>query len=331
MIRTTILEILRARKQEWLGAQALADQAFIGLRELAQAVAQIRQTGYEIEYHPRFGYRFVGAGRRLQPYELQRGLGTAIVGRRIIAYDHCASTNDIVWSRAAEGEAEGFTVFAEEQNAGRGRMGRRWECPSGKGLLMSVLLRPRLQTSHQPMLTIMAAVAAARALQETYQAPALIRWPNDILLRDKKVGGILVETRSLEGEPVFVLGLGLNTGVEADEFPEALRPLATSLNIELGRGIDRVRCARVMLRSLDRWYAALRRDEHGIITEEWRQLSSTLGRRVVLADSQQDYHGRVLDLSLEEGLILRLDSGVTRVFPPGRFTLKREGDVGGLG
>ena len=327
MIQTTILDILRARKDEWCGAQALADQTFVGLREVYLAVSQLRQTGYEIECHPRFGYRLAGSGRRLLPYEVRRGLGTAVIGREIIAFERSTSTNDIAWAQAVSGAAEGLVICAEEQSAGRGRMGRQWVCPPGRGLLLSVILRPSLDVSKQPVLTIMAAVATARALQEAFQTPTLIRWPNDILVRDRKIGGVLVEARTLKGRPAFVLGVGLNTGLASDDFPEDLRRTATSLAIETGRPVDRALCARALLRSLDRWYAVLRNGEYDVITEEWRRLSSTLGRRVVLADSEKDYLGRVLDLSLEDGLILCLDRGVTRVFPSGRFTLKREGET----
>ena len=327
MVPTTILEILRARGGDWCGAQTLAGHAFVGLGEVSGAIILLARAGYDIERHPRFGYRLTGTGGRLLPYEVSRGLGTTVIGARILAFETVGSTNDIAWSQASAAAPEGAVFFAEEQTAGRGRMGRQWVCPRGKGLLMSIVLRPKLDVSKQPVLTIMAAVAAARALQEVYQVPALIRWPNDLLVRKRKVGGILVEARALKNGSVFVLGIGLNTGLEPADIPEGLKGIATSLTIETRRRVDRVGCARALLRSLDRWYTATRRGEYGLIAEEWRHLSSTLGQRVTLADGEQDYHGRVLDLSLEDGLILRLDSGVTRVFPPGQFALKREGDV----
>jgi BirA family biotin operon repressor/biotin-[acetyl-CoA-carboxylase] ligase len=195
------------------------------------------------------------------------------------------------------------------------------------GLLLSVLLRPDMDVSERSLLTVMAAVAVARAVQETYRQPALIRWPNDITIRGRKAGGILVEARTLERGPAFVVGIGLNTGQQTRDFPPELRGTATSLTLETGRPTDRIEFARAVLRSLDAWYRALRRQEYGLIAGDWRHLSSTIGRRVVLSDGVQEHCGRVLDLTLSDGLILRFDSGVTRVFPSAQVTLKQEGDA----
>lgn len=322
-----ILDALSSRRGEWSAARTLAEQTRIPLSELAVAVEQAQRGGYPVEYHPRFGYRLPEGGGRLPVWRIRRFLGTSVIGCDVLGFGRVASTNDLAWAKAAEGAREGTVVFAEEQTAGRGRMGRRWWCPKGKGLLLSVVLRPRLVDSKQPMLTTMAAVALAQALREDCALPALIRWPNDILVRDRKAGGILVEARQICGEAAFVLGMGLNVSTRPDEFPPEIRETATSLSAAAGREVDRVECARAVLARLDRWYGAVRRGEYGPIAREWRAMSSTLGRRVTLSDSQQECSGRVLDLSLDDGLILRLDSGVTKVFPPGRFTLVREGGV----
>ena len=327
MIRTIVLEILRARMGEWCRPQVLADQAFVGLGEVAEAIHGLRQNGYEVEERPRLGYRLLTPTSRLIPYEISRGLGTSIIGRQILAFDRVPSTNDIAWSHAPPKSADGLVICAEEQTSGRGRMGRTWVCPSGKGLLLSVVLRPELDVSKQSVLTVMAAVAVARSIQERYRLPAVIRWPNDIIVRDRKVGGILVEARTLDLGPTFVVGIGLNTGFRDEDFPSELRRTATSLAIETDRSVRRVECIRALLRSLDRWYRAVQRGEYGLIAEDWRQLSSTLGQRVVLDDGTQELHGRVLDLTLEDGLILRLDSGVTRLFSPAQVTLKQEGET----
>lgn len=325
--QTAVLEALRQGGGEWRAARALADRAGIGLPHVGGVVDLLLRSGYVVEHHPRLGYRLVGASDRLAPYEVSRGLRTAVIGRELLAFDRVESTNDVAWGRASMGAPDGAVYFAEEQTAGRGRMGRRWWCPKGKGLLFSVVLRPEIDVFRQPVLTTMSAVAVAKAVQETYALPVLIRWPNDILVRGRKAGGILVEARKMGGAAVFVLGIGVNTSTRVDEFPEEIGQAATSLSVETSRQVDRVECARAVLRSLDRWYAVLRAEDCGKIAREWRSMSSTLGRRVTLADSQAEYSGRVLDLSLEDGLILRLDSGVTRVFPPGRFTLTREAGV----
>ena len=130
-------------------------------------------------------------------------------------------------------------VFAEEQTAGRGRMGRPWLSPPRSGLLFSVVLRPELEVQQSNLLTVVSAVAVAEALQERLALHARIRWPNDITIRDRKVAGILVEGRSLATGSVFVLGIGVNVNASLDEFPPELRETATSLAVETGAPVNR--------------------------------------------------------------------------------------------
>ena len=262
-------------------------------------------------------------GDRLLAQEVTRGLGTEIMGRRVTVIERAASTNDVAWQEALSGAAEGTAVFAEEQTAGRGRMGRPWHCPPRSGLLLSVVLRPQLQVQQSSLLTVMSSVAVAEALQERVALHARIRWPHDNTIRDRKVAGILVEGRSLATGSAFVLGIGLNVNVGLDEFPPELRETATSLAIETGAPVNRNDAARWLLASLEHWYADLRQGEYGRIARQWRRLSSTLGERVALLENGREFRGRVLDLSLEDGLIVRLDEGVTRLFHPSTVTLQQ--------
>ena len=166
-------------------------------------------------------------------------------------------------------------------------------------------------------------MAVAEALDEWPALHARIRWPNDITIRDRKVAGILVEGRSLATGAAFVLGIGLNVNTPARDFPPELRETATSLAAETGEPFDRGEVARALLASLDRWYGDLRQGEYGHIARRWRRLSSTMGERVSLLENGREFRGRVLDLSLEDGLIVRLDEGVTRIFHPSTVTLQQ--------
>jgi len=260
---------------------------------------------------------------RLSAEDLRRGLDTEVMGRRIIALERTSSTNDVAWQEALSGAPEGTVVLAEEQTHGRGRMGRTWYSPASTGLLISAVLRPDLRPSQADLLTCMASVAVAEALRVHPGVPARIRWPNDITIRDRKVAGVLVEGRTLATGSAFVLGIGLNANTRLDQFPQDLRDSATSLALETGREVRRLEVARGLLRAVERWYLGLRRGEYGRIARHWRRLSSTLGRRVALVENGREFRGRVLDLSLEDGLIVRLDAGVTRVFHPARVTLRQ--------
>ena len=324
-MNSALLEFLRAQSGEWCRPEGLADRLFMDVPDLAHEVTTLRAHGYRIESCQARGYRLDGIEDRLVAYEITRSLGTAVIGKRVEAFELVPSTNDIVWSYAAKGMPEGVTVLAEHQALGRGRHGRTWESTPRAGVLMSVLLRPELRPDSVQLLTVMAAVACAQSIQEQLRLPALIRWPNDVTIRERKVAGILVESRaSAEGGAAFVMGVGVNVNTPADSLSPQVRRTATSLAEQAGKRVDRIALVRSLLRSLDRWYRELRRGERDKIAEQWRQYSSTLGQHVTITQDGASYRGRVLDVSVEHGLIVRLDQGgVRRMFHPSEVTLCR--------
>lgn len=317
-----VLATLRNHGEGWMAATRLAARSGVDPALLERVAADLSAEGYEIERRAGKGYRFVGCADRLIAAEIARELDTGVIGGRIVSLARTASTNDVAWQEALADESEGTVVFAEEQTTGRGRMGRAWWSPAGSGVLMSVVLRPQLQVGQSHILTAMASVAVAQALREHLPIPARIRWPNDVFIADRKVAGILVEGRTLATGASFVVGIGLNVNGSEADLPPELIGVATSLAIAVGHALDRIEVARWLLRSLERWYRDLRSGDMGRIANHWRQLSSTLGHRVLLVENGHDYRGTVLDVSLEDGLIVRLDEGLTRIFRPASVTLR---------
>jgi len=322
VLSEALLDVLRRRGDEWVPRSHLVQRLDADPDTIEAIVADLRREGYRIESDSVAGYRYLAREDRLIGREIQRALDTRLVGRRVVCLDCTASTNDDVWREAEHGAAEGLAVFAEEQTAGRGRFGRAWVSPRSAGLLCSVLLRPPLDIRHSHMLTAMAAVAVAEAVRDETRVAARIRWPNDIVVHERKVAGILVEGRVLSQGPAFALGIGINVNTRREDLPADVARVATSLAAEVGRNVSRVALARALLRSLERWYLILCRGDIGSIADRWRCLSSTLGQRVWLVEDGRPYRGTVLDLSIEDGLIVRLDSGFTRVFHPASVTLR---------
>ena len=331
-MNVALLEVLRARRGEWQRAEDLADHLFMAIPRLAQEVVALREAGYLVEAHPRRGYRFAGGTDRLIAHEIAYGLGTRTIGRNVVCLESTPSTNDEAWRLAERGAPEGTTVLAEEQTRGRGRFGRRWQCPKGAGILMSILLRPdaapdasdarRPGVTTGSALTVMASVAVAQAISEDLRLPALIRWPNDIVARGRKVGGILLESRPQPGGgQAYVMGIGLNANVPAASFPPELRERATSLSELTGGPIERIVLVRAILRSLERWYREVQDRRYGLIAQTWRRFSSTLGARITVEEDGRRFTGRVLDISLDEGIVLGLDRGGTRIFDGARVTV----------
>lgn len=197
-----ILAALRAAGEGTVSGAELSQRLGLTRAAIWARVEELRRLGYEIEASPHAGYRLVGTPDVLHADDLLTRLEAArVIGRDIRVFAETTSTNDVIEKLARDGVGEGVVVFAESQTKGRGRLGRRWLSPPGKGLWFSVLLRPELRPQQATQLTLTAATALRRAIhQETGLSPD-IKWPNDILLRGRKVAGILTElSAELDGE-----------------------------------------------------------------------------------------------------------------------------------
>src|SRR5690349_4893111 len=253
-----ILSALRANPDGVSGAE-LAEQLGISRAAVWSHIEELRKVGYDIEAGPHSGYRLVGAPDALHADDLLARLGkTRVIGRDVRVFKQTTSTNDVVEKLARDGVPEGVVVFAESQTKGRGRLGRHWMSPARKGLWFSVLLRPKLRPLETTQLIVAAATALWRAIHEETGITPEIKWPNDILIRGKKVVGILTEL-SAEVDRVkhVTMGVGVDVNLSASEFPADLRKIATSLRIETGKPISRPELATAILRELDRDYARI--------------------------------------------------------------------------
>jgi BirA family biotin operon repressor/biotin-[acetyl-CoA-carboxylase] ligase len=271
----------------------------------------LRDLGYDIEASPHLGYRLLSAPDLLHADDLLSRLGTTrVIGRDIRVFERTTSTNDIVARLGRDGIREGAVVFAESQSRGRGRLGRLWISPARKGLWFSILLRPDLPPQSATQLTVAAATALARAIAlQTALAPE-IKWPNDILIRGRKVAGILTElTAELDRIKDVVLGIGVDVNLDAAELPRDLRSTATSLKIESGQAHERAELAVVILRELDADYERLRRGQFESVAAEWRQRCGTLGREVSIRIGDRVIRGRAESLDAEGVLLLRTQHG----------------------
>lgn len=239
-----------------------------------------------------------------------------VIGRAGEVVQEVDSTMDLCRQRAESGAVDGYVVLAESQRAGRGRKGS-WECPPGRGLLLSVLVRRGLRSSRRKLLGIMSAVAATEAVRRSLPA-ARIKWPNDIVVCGqsaplvlRKLGGVLVEQVSRSDRvPAHVLGVGVNVNQRPEELPEKADIPATSVRIERGgEYTDRNVLCRTLLDRLDFWYDTLLRGQHERLLARWRNLSCLLGRRVRVRVGSRRFTGQVLGLRSSGELIVRDPTG----------------------
>lgn len=189
---------------------------------------------------------------RLVSDRIQADLGTMVIGQEIMVLEQTGSTNDAVLQIMEPDSTEGLVVFAEHQTAGRGQRGNRWESAAGKGLWFSILLRPMIDVTSSPQLTIWATQAISEVVQTEFMVKPTIKLPNDVQIDGRKVAGVLVEMRAQERAPhVAIVGIGINVNQGLQDFPEELQSRAISLAMALGRQIDRQKFAVALLRNLD--------------------------------------------------------------------------------
>jgi BirA family biotin operon repressor/biotin-[acetyl-CoA-carboxylase] ligase len=318
-----LLAMRRAASASVSGADLAQDLA-ISRAAVWAHIEELRRLGYEIEASPHRGYRLVGSPDRLHADDLLARLGQdVVVGRDIRVFHETGSTNDVVERLARDGVKEGVVVFAEAQSAGRGRLGRSWMSPAGRGLWFSVLLRPALHPQAATRLTIAAATSLVRAIgAETGLAPQ-IKWPNDLLLDGRKVAGILTELHAeLDGIKSVVLGIGVDVNLTAADLPPELKSRATSLRLELGRTVDRPALAARILRELDADYARLKAGRFADIAQEWERVSVTLGRAVAIGIGDRQVRGRAEALDPDGALLVRTQHGRLERVTGGDVTLE---------
>ena len=291
----------------YLSGEEISRQLNISRAGIWKYMQELRNDGYDIVAVPHLGYRLVSSPDKLIPREIQFDLLAKILGKKIISYESVNSTMDIAFRLGFEGAEEGTVVCAEAQAKGRGRLGRNWTSPKGKGIYFSVILRPRLSPSEVAQLTLLAAVAVSEAIQKVAGITAMIKWPNDLILNGKKLAGILTEmSADMDRVRFVVIGIGINVNTPASLLP----PQATSLKQEAGRPFSRVALLQEVLMSVERWYQRLKAEGFSPITQRWKELSLTLGKRIRIVDPNGDVEGQAMDLDKDGGLIIRRDSGM---------------------
>lgn len=307
MERDDLLMLLARAGEGYISGEEVSRALGVSRTAVWKYVEDLRRSGYTIEAHPRLGYRLLARPDKLFPAEVRAGLKTARLGQVVHYFEEVTSTNDVAKDLAGRGAPEGTLVVAEAQTKGRGRRGRSWASPAGTGIWASLILRPRLVPSQTPVLTFTAAVAGAEAIRDLTGLPAGIKWPNDLLIRGRKVAGILTEmSAELDDVHHVVLGIGINVNIPS--FPEEIAEIATSLSREGGQNVSRRRLLQAFLEYFESWYDRLPQAAEDL-RDRWRAFSVTLGRRVTVTSPRLTLTGLAKDIDREGALLLETDGG----------------------
>jgi BirA family biotin operon repressor/biotin-[acetyl-CoA-carboxylase] ligase len=242
-------------------------------------------------------------------------LETRRIGRRVLVYSHIDSTNSHALQMSGEPDADGLALLADVQTAGRGQHGRKWLARPRSSVLMSVLLFPPEEVNRPALLIAWAAVSVAEVARHLTGVTPRIKWPNDVLLHERKVAGILIEQSRFAGRHVTVAGIGLNVTQTEEEFAAAELPEATSLGACGATVGDPRAVARLLLERLDETYDRLCRGDRGELEQRWRERLGFLGDEVIVELPKSRVRGQVVECGFD-GVVLRTADGELWQAPP---------------
>ncbi|MDI7261122.1 MAG: biotin--[acetyl-CoA-carboxylase] ligase [Thermodesulfobacteriota bacterium] len=313
MMDEEILKLLKTHPSAFLSGEEVSRRLKVSRTAVWKKIRHLRSLGYEIEASTRSGYRLIQSPDRLTPAEVKPSLKTKWMGKVIHYFDTLDSTNSTAYQLAVNGAREGEIVIAESQEKGRGRLERHWFSPPFLNLYLSVILRPQIPPHQATLITLMAAVATAEAIQKFTGLQPLIKWPNDILLKGRKVAGLLNEIQSEMDRIHFViLGIGVNLNLDKKIFPQEIRSVATSMKQEMGQSISRKAFLQSILLALEAWYSKFLKEGGAVILKAWRDRAHIRGRRVKVTSFGETISGIAVDVDSDGALILRMENGKRR-------------------
>jgi BirA family biotin operon repressor/biotin-[acetyl-CoA-carboxylase] ligase len=299
-----LLALLAENTTIVISGAKIAKEIGVSRQQVFRWIEKLRALGVRVKGHPRTGYHIERVPDILAPQLLSHRLHGTVFSKRIYHFFKADSTNTIAMHLGEAGEPHGAVVLAEDQTAGRGRAGRAWLTEKSAGISCSVLVRPAISPAHAPLLTLVAGLAARDAAAEELTAIPDIRWPNDLLVRGRKTGGILTEMHA-EPDRVHYAVIGIGINVNQQKMPLEIEEIATSLRIESGKIHSRLELLIRLLRHLDRYYNLYLAEGAAPILRRFAEVSSYYrGKRVRITTSRETFTG--ITAGLESSGVLRV-------------------------
>lgn len=302
-MKAKILAALR-ETEGYVSGQELCETFGVSRTAVWKAINQLKKEGYQIEAVTNRGYHIVSTPDLLSVNELNSIRKTKWVGNQIYYFEELESSNVTANRLAEEGAPHGTLVVAGRQLAGRGRRGRIWESSPGTGIFMTLLLKPEIETGNAPMLTLVAALAVAKAIREVSGLDAKIKWPNDIVVNGKKVCGILTEmSAQIDYVNHIIIGIGIN--VHNASFPEELADVATSVYLESGNRIRRADLIEAVWEAFETYYEIFSQTQDlAHLVKEYDSQLANLGQQVKVLDPKESYEGVAQGITARGELIV---------------------------
>ena len=313
-MKSKILSALRAQNG-YISGQELCEQFGVTRTAIWKGIRQLKEEGYEIEAVQNRGYRLIAYPDTVSQAELKSRMQTEWAGREVIFLDTVDSTNNYAKRLAEDGAVHGTLVVADFQSGGKGRRGKTWVTPRGTTIAMSIVVRPQIRPEKASMFTLVIGMAAAKAVQEVTGLSAQIKWPNDLVVNGKKLSGTLTEmSTELEGIHYVVIGTGINANIA--EFPEEIKEIATSLQVELGHPVDRGAIICACMTAFEEYYEKfIEKQDMSLLIEDYQKLLVNKDQEVRVLEPGNEYNGiaRGID-ELGQLLVETADGHIEKVY-----------------
>lgn len=319
-IKNKILLILK-NSDDYISGEELSQYMGISRTAIWKHINTLRSEGYNIDSITKKGYKLTNNNNIINEVELTEGLQTKNLGKSLIFMQKVDSTNNEIKRLAQKEYPNGTTVVAESQSSGKGRLGRLWSSPNGTGLWFSFLLRPQIPPNQIAGITLATGLGVCKAIRNFIGVNALIKWPNDIIIANKKLCGILTEMAAESDRIEYaVVGIGIN--VNTIEFPEEIQHKATSLFIETQKQINRAELFKNILFEVEKYIEKYLSDNQMDIIDEYKKLCATLGRKVTVTRGKHILSGTAISINNEGELIVKKETGEEIYVNSGEVTVQ---------
>lgn len=311
--RSKLIELLSKNKEQYISGQLLSEQLNISRSAIWKQMKELEKAGYEIEGKAKLGYRILSSPENLNEFTIQWGLKTNWLGKKVIHLKETTSTQTIAHQLAQENTSHGTVVIADEQTKGKGRMNRPWQSMKNKGIWMSIVLRPTIAPYLAPQLTLLTATVLADTIRSHTNVKPHIKWPNDILIGNHKVAGILTEMQAEQDQIQYVIiGIGININQDTLDLPDDKAYGATSLKRETNKEWHITKIVQSILEKFEKRFTAY--IEYGFpnVKSEWESYGYKIGEKIWIKTMKERWQGIFLGIAEDGALRVETDTGDIR-------------------
>jgi BirA family transcriptional regulator, biotin operon repressor / biotin---[acetyl-CoA-carboxylase] ligase len=312
-LKAKILKLFVEHQGEYVSGEAMSRTLGISRAYIWKGIKSLREEGFEFDASRNKGYVLMKRPDKLFAYNIPISRSDKYIkDLNIIHFEKIDSTNNKAYELASSGVPNNSVVIAEKQTKGKGRLGRTWVSPTSTGIYASLIIRPDLEPDEIPAITLVAALAVTEAIRECTGLEASVKWPNDVMYKNKKLCGILTEMKADSDNVDFlVLGLGVNVNTPGSKLPET----GTSISVEIGSKVDRAELFKTIFTEFLKRYEIMEKEGFSALRNECKKVSSVLNREIKIEEHKRLLKGKAVDID-EKGALILLDSNgdLVRVF-----------------